>query len=47
MTTARFDPIREARRQERQGRLKLLGWVLGLVALLVLLRILAGPGCGC
>lgn len=47
MATASFDPIREARRQERLGQFKLLAWVLGLVALLVLLRILAGPGCGC
>ncbi len=47
MATAAFDPIREARRQERRGQLKLLAWVLGLVALLVVLRILAGPGCGC
>lgn len=47
MATAAFDPICEARRQERRGQLKLLLWVLGLVALLVVLRILAGPGCGC
>ena len=47
MATASFDPIREARRQERRGQLKMLTWVLGLVALMVLLRILAGLGCGC
>lgn len=47
MATAAFDPIREARRQELRGQLKLLLWILGLVVLLVVLRILAGPGCGC
>lgn len=46
MTTAAFDPIHEARRQQRRGQLKLLPWVLGLVALPVVLRILAGPACG-
>mgnify|MGYP000920270858 CR=1 FL=1 len=47
MATAAFDPIRKARRQECRSQLKLLAWVLGLVALLVVLRILAGPGCDC
>lgn len=47
MTTAAVDPIREIRLQERRSQFKALAWVLGLVVLLVVLRILAGPGCGC
>lgn len=43
MATAAVHPIREARSQERRSQFKLLAWVLGLVVL----RILAGPGCGC
>jgi hypothetical protein len=47
MTTGSLDPVQRARLQERRERLRFLGWVLALVALLVILRILAGPGCGC
>ena len=42
-----LDPVQRAEAQVRRERLQLLAWVLGLVALLVILRILAGPGCGC
>jgi hypothetical protein len=41
------DPIRETRSRERRDPFKMLAWVLALVAVLVVLRILIGPGCGC
>lgn len=47
MTTTSLDPVQRARLQERREKLKMLAWVLAVVALLVVLRILAGPGCGC
>lgn len=47
MATDSLDPIREAQRRVRLDTFKMLTWVLGLVALLVLLRLLAGLGCGC
>jgi predicted nucleic acid-binding Zn ribbon protein len=47
MATTSLDPIREIRSRERRDKLKMLAWVLALVAVLMVLRILIGHGCGC
>ncbi len=40
-----LDPVRRAEAQVKRDRLWFLAWVLGLVALLVMVKTLAGPCC--